>query len=233
MKRLVIFALLAGCGGAGTVELDDLGAELARASCAKQFECCTDAELVQQYMGITVDGEPITTEAQCVEFGNALLSGLAVPQYRDSLAKGRIEYDGAAAADCIAAIDRLTCAQYASGQAGDEALGCRPFIIPKVGAGGGCTQDGECTSGNCVGATVQPDGPDTDGMCQPMPTAGQACTGDCADGLFCGFDQTSGARVCQPTRADGMPCTLDRECASDHCDDTDTCAPEPPTCDGR
>lgn len=237
MKRLFASVLLVACGGGdggGTTELDNLGMELALASCGRQFDCCTDAEIMEQYMGITYDGQPITTEEQCVALTNALFSGLAVPQYQASLAAGRIEYDGEAAADCIAAIESLTCAQYSAGQLNDSPSGCRPFILPKVADGGGCTQDSECTSRNCVGATVQPNGPSTDGMCQPMPTAGQRCDDDCASGLYCGYDLQAGMEICQAMKADGMECDFDDECTSDHCDSlSGRCATEAPTCDGR
>lgn len=237
MKRLVVSVLLVGCGGdgsGGTIDLDNLGTELAVASCSKQFECCTDAEIMQQYMGITYEGEPISTEDQCVAFTNAIFSGVAVVQYKESIAMGRIEYDGAAAADCLAALENLSCAQYSTGELGGLAPACRPFVIPKVADGGGCTHDDECTSDKCEGATSEPGGPSTDGMCKPKPTAGQSCEDDCADGLYCGFELPSGMEVCQATKADGMQCSLDRECTSDYCDDaTRMCATEPPTCDGR
>jgi hypothetical protein len=235
MKRLVVCIVLAGCSGdGGTIDIDNLGTELGTVGCRKQFECCTDAEIMQQYMGITIDGQPITTEDQCVAFASAVFTGLAVAQYKDSIAMGRIAYDGAAAADCIAELESLTCAQYGLGENVDMALACRPFILPKVADGGGCTQDYECTSHNCVGATVQPGGPDTDGMCKPMPTAGQSCDDSCADGLYCGFDQSTGMEVCKATKADGTQCNLARECTSDYCDSaTHTCATKAPTCDGR
>jgi hypothetical protein len=235
MKRFVVCALLVGCGGGGgTTELDNLGLELATTNCAKQFDCCTDAEIMQQYMGITINGQPITTEDRCVEFTNAIFTGLAVPHYQDSIAMGRIEYDGEAAADCIAAIDGLTCAEYSTGKSADLLLACRPFILPKVADGGGCTEDYECTSHNCVGATDQPDGSSTDGMCKPMPAAGQRCDDNCATGLYCGYDQSAGMDLCQARKADGMQCNVADECTSDYCERaTRMCAAKPLTCDGR
>ena len=235
MKRLVVSVLLVGCGGDGggsPVAIDDLGMELAVQSCAKLFDCCTDAELMDQFNGITYDGQPISTEDQCVEFANALLSGLAFAEYKESLEMGRIDYDSAAAGDCVAALDELSCSQYSSAAIADIS-GCRPFIIAKVGDGGGCTEDFECTSGNCVGATESGD-TSTDGECKPMPAAGESCDDNCADGLYCTFDTSNGMKVCQPLKADGAQCTLDRDCESDYCDEaTDTCATEPPRCDGR
>jgi hypothetical protein len=234
MNRFVVSVLLVGCGGGGTTELDNLGLELVTASCAKQFDCCTDAEIMQQYMGITYNGQPITTEEQCVEFSNAVFTGLAIPHYKDSLAMGRIEYDGEAAADCIAEIGSLSCTEYGTSRNGDFPLECRPFLLPKVADGGGCTEDYECTSHNCVGATDQPNGPSTDGMCKPMPAAGQPCDDNCATGLRCAYDQSAGMDVCQAKKADGMQCNVADECTSDYCDRaTRMCGTKPLTCDGR
>lgn len=236
MKRFVICVLFVGCGGdgSGTIELDNLGLELAVTSCSKQFECCTDAEIMEQFDGITYDGQPIATEQQCVDFANAFFTSFAVGQYKQSLAKGRIEYDGAAAADCVAALERLTCAELSTGSLATVTVSCRPFIIPKVADGGACAQSYECISDNCEGASNPLGEPSTDGACKPMPTAGQACDESCADGLYCGFDLSANMDVCLSLKADGAECRFDHECASDNCDDaTDVCASAPLTCDGR
>jgi hypothetical protein len=229
--------LLVGCSdddsGGGPVALDNLGTELAAVSCRQQFECCTDAEIMDMYMGITYDGHAIMTESDCFEFANALLTGLAVAQYKSSLEMGRIEYDAAAAGGCVDALEGLTCSQYGDRALDELSSSCRPFILPKVGDGGACTQDYECTSHNCVGATHEPNAPDTDGACEPMPGAGEMCTDNCADGLYCGFDTTNGQQLCLALEADGAECSLDRECASEYCDDTTRqCAAEPPICAG-
>src|SRR5262245_27039188 len=105
MRRLVLCAVLGAyaCegGSGGNVELDNLGTEIGQTSCAKLFECCTDAELMEQFKDITFDGKPITTEDQCVAFTNAFFSGLVVASYKSSIQMGRVVYDGGAAGDCI------------------------------------------------------------------------------------------------------------------------------------
>jgi hypothetical protein len=235
MRRLFICAALVGCGGDGdhgSVALDDFGMAIGVASCGKQFECCTDAEIIEQYMNIKYNGHSITTEAECVELTTAVFTSLAVLNYKESLAMGRIEYDGDAAADCVAAIEGATCTEYNSRMISGTS-DCRPFILSKVGDGGACTQSYECTSDNCVGATVVLDGPDTDGMCMPMPGEGQPCEDDCAEGFHCAFDSSTGGETCQALAVDGAMCIVDSECASDYCDkDADVCATEPPLCHG-
>jgi hypothetical protein len=50
MKRLVVCALLVGCGGdsgGGPIAIEDLGMQLGDVSCQKVFECCTDAEIMK------------------------------------------------------------------------------------------------------------------------------------------------------------------------------------------
>ncbi|MGE0398106.1 MAG: hypothetical protein AB7T06_15500 [Kofleriaceae bacterium] len=237
MKRLVVCVLIAGCGGDGdngSIDIDNLGIELGIAGCAKQWDCCTDTELMEQYMGITYDGMPIDSEERCVEFANAVLTGLAVAQYKESLAKGRIEYDGEAAADCVAALSGLSCAEYSAKQL--PTASCGPFTHPKVADGGACTQDYECTSANCVGESNPLGEPSTDGECMPMPAEGDPCDDNCPGDLICDADIGSGMETCRPARPDGEQCNLDDQCASDYCDrasGSGVCGVEPVTCDGR
>jgi hypothetical protein len=238
MKNVVLSLLLVGCGSDGgggePLEIDDFGLEFATVSCGIQFECCTDAEIMAQYMGITHDGHPITTEQDCIAFGNAILTGLAVQSFKDSIALGRAEYDADAAGDCLAALSGLSCAEYNMGENAIASSDCRPYLLPKVGDGGACTQDFECTSNNCFGEKTSLGEPSEDGTCQPLPTAGQGCDDSCADGLFCGTPPTSGTEICQPLKSNGSQCNLDRECSSDNCDQaSDMCAAKPATCDGR
>jgi hypothetical protein len=227
MKRLWVYALLAGCGGGGSVTIDNLGTELASVSCSKMFECCSSAEIMNQFANITVDGQPITTEAQCESFAGGLFAGLLTPEYKASIAAGRITYDGDAARSCLDAMANLGCSSYAMVNSKTSVVCDTPFIIPQVGDGGACAEHYECTSGYCDGATDS-----TDGTCKPMPAAGEACTFTCAHGLYGGFDQTTGAEVCQPVKANGEACTGDDQCDSDHCESS-TCAAKPLVCDGN
>lgn len=230
MKRLWVCALLAGCGGGGSVTLDKLGTELAQVSCSKTFECCTSAEIMDQFANIKVNGQPITTEDQCESFAGGLFAGLLTPEYQASLDAGRIEYDGEAAQSCLDGMASLGCSAYAMVETKTSVICDTPFIIPKVGDGGGCTQGYECTSGNCDGATN--DGStSTDGTCKPMPGAGEECFDHCAHGLYCGYDQTSTTEICQALKANGEACTGDNQCTSDHCDNS-VCADKPLVCDG-
>ncbi len=226
-KRLWVCALLAGCGGGGSVTVDNLGTELASVSCSKMFECCTSAEIMEQFANITVDGQPITTEEQCESFAGGLFSGLLTPEYKASIAAGRITYDGDAAQSCLDAMANLGCSAYAMADSHESVVCDTPFIIPEVGDGGACSEGYECTSGFCDGASDS-----ADGTCTPKPGAGEACDFTCADGLYCGFDQTTSMELCQPIKANGEACDGDDECESDNCDNA-TCTAKAPRCDGQ
>lgn len=239
---LLVFTVLiatAGCGGGsgGGIAIDNLGTEMSEATCAKVFDCCNQAEIMEEFEGVTVGGQPITTEAQCVQFTSALFTGFLVQAYKDSIAKGRIEYDGAAASACIAAIEAASCSDYSMEMSMDAPPGCEAFVVPLVAEGGGCTQDYECMTGHCDGATVIPGEPGSDGMCKPLAAIGQECRFDgCVDGAFCEFDSAMGKQICKAKKPDGQPCSSAEECASDGCSgdsqNPGTCEAPAPRCDG-
>jgi hypothetical protein len=228
-RILSVCALFAGCGGGGgSVSVDDLGTELAKVGCSKIFECCTSTEVMAQFANITIDGQPITTEAQCESFSGGLFASFLTPQYKDSIAAGRIAYDADAAGDCIDVAANLSCSDY-SQLSGNESVHCdKPFIIPKVADGGMCAQDYECTGGYCDGASNSM----VNGTCKPLPTAGQDCNEKCAQGLYCGYDQTAMKEACQAVKANGSACVSNDECTSNHCVSSTCAAAPPPVCDG-
>lgn len=237
MKRLVVCALLVGCGGtdSGPIAIEDLGMRLGDVSCQKVFECCTDAEIMKQFMNITFMNQPITTEDQCVAYTSAFFNGLALPQWQASIAAGRMAYDANAAGDCVAASESLSCADYAalSSGTGNTSLAgtCRPFLIPKVANDGACSQDQECTSDNCVKTSSS-----MDGTCKVKPGAGEACSGSCVDGYYCGFASGQTSETCIALAANGTQCAASDECTSGYCDATvspKVCGTQAATCDGR
>lgn len=233
MKKLLCLCLVAACGGGGdAIGIDQFGSEVASVTCAKQFECCTDAEIMEMYMDITIDNMPVETEEQCVELTDALIRGFLVEGLKDSIAKGRVEYSADAAGACLAVVRDLSCADYGT-VSGIELDGCEPYITPLVDEGGACLQSYECTTGSCQGASNPFEGEPVDGVCARPPGAGEACDGDCVDGYFCGFDTTSGDAICIALKGEGEDCTFDSDCTSDFCDDQNMCAAEDAMCTGR
>jgi hypothetical protein len=181
--------------------------------------------------------QPITTEDQCVAFTAGFFNGLALPQWQASIAAGRMGYDADAAGDCVAASESLSCADYAAlssgGELGNTSLAgtCRPFLIAKVANDGACSQDNECTSDNCVKTSST-----TDGACKAKPGAGEACSGSCVDGFYCGFATGQTTDTCIAVKANGTQCSLGEECTSAYCDTTMSphiCGTKALTCDGR
>ncbi|CAN5423122.1 hypothetical protein BH11MYX1_BH11MYX1_00360 [soil metagenome] len=220
-KFLLVVAIAGGCSDPGSgasgppVPLSDFAVKFSSSTCGKAFECCTTAEITAQY------GTQITTEANCDTQISGLLSGFQVPAYQASITAGRLEYDAAAAGNCLALIDSLSCADYSNKMMMASVPGCSDFLIPKVANGGACAQSYECTSDNCMGANSSPP---TDGSCMPVPAIGQACEFKCASGAYCK------GTTCAAAKADGETCNDNTQCASDHCDTT--CMPAVATCDG-
>jgi hypothetical protein len=220
-KFLIILAIVGGCSDSGggangaPVPLTDFAAKFSASTCGKAFECCTTAEIAHQY------GTSITTEANCDSTISGLLGSLQVPAYQASITAGRLTYDAAAAGDCLALIDSLSCAAYSNAMTMSSVPGCSQFLIPNVANGGACSKSYECTSGNCMGANSAPP---TDGSCTPVPAIGQACEFSCAAGAYCQ------GTTCAAAKANGETCNDDSQCASDHC--ATTCMAAVPTCDG-
>ena len=122
-----------------------------------------------------------------------------------SQAQGRVSYDAKQSGTCIDSLNAMTCDEFKQGVGGNMAA-CMAFIMPKVAQGGACTQDYECTTGNCEGAIDRParrrhvrGGAGSGGhrpvlrgqrlrrrrllrfstdTCQPLKGAGEACTSD-------------------------------------------------------
>ncbi len=219
---LLVLAVVGGCSdsGGGTVTgdpvpLTDLAAKFSAASCGVAFKCCTAAEISAQY------GTSITTEAGCDTSIAGLLNSLAVPAYQASIAAGRISYDAAAAGDCVALLNSVTCAEYSADMSMTTVSGCGQFLIPKVANDGACSQSYECTSGNCEGANSSPP---TDGACKPVPTVGQTCEFTCASGAYCA------GTTCAAQKANGAACNNGDQCTSGRCETT--CMSAANVCDG-
>lgn len=214
----------AGDGG-GDVELTlaEYGERLTTATCAQAVGCCAPIELHHQFVFADT---PITDQAGCEAYlGNFLdLAALAQP----SIDRGRTTFDGARAAECVAALEALSCDEYSARVSlmADASQGCSP-LTGLVADGGACGAPWECVSGYCGGVSSG-----VEGTCAPLPTAGAECpTGQCAEGLRC----DPGTSTCVEPKADGAECSIDGECASNGCSeeqDTPGVCNAPSVCDG-
>ncbi len=226
---VVVIWIAAGCGGGGdAVPLADLGTEMGGAVCGKMAECCTMAELEEELLGAS-------NQQECEAFYAGFLGQLFVPVLQDSVAAGRLVYDGEAMRACLDAYGALACADLRTALATGPDGACDGAFTGQVALGGACATDLDCVSGFCDGDAVDFEGNVTMGTCIQAPGVGQACAdGDCDEGLYC--DYAGGAPTCQATLADGSGCGADGDCASGSCNGASggqggTCGPSM-TCDG-
>jgi len=217
MKRLGLVFVIAilGCGGGSSVTLDQFPVKAATAVCAQNFKCCDATELAGKTMSDCVNNN---------ESFLALFSGTI----SDSQAKGRASYSATQMGTCISGISALSCAEWKAASDPMTSPSCTAAITAKVASGGACQQDYECTTGKCVGATVDANQNPVDGMCGPAdPTVaiGQPCTSggaSCVSGAYC--DSTS--NTCKAQKAAGESCDptgTGAECANSCDSTTSTC----------
>lgn len=198
----------AGSGdGGGDVELTiaEYGEDFAAATCARAVGCCAPIELHYQFV---FADSPVTDQASCEAYLGSLFDLEAL--VRPSIDRGRSTWDGMHAAECIAALEALSCDEYSARVTvmGDASLECNP-ITGLVVDGGACGAPWECASGYCEGVSTG-----VEGTCAPLPILGAECpTGQCAEGLRCDF----ATGTCVEPKADGAECASDGECASNGC----------------
>jgi hypothetical protein len=235
MKRMVFFCALA-CGrlngddttGGGPVTLDEVPARGAHAICTQMFACC-DLNERQMLVG-GLDPGAVTSESECEAAYSNALAMFIVPEFNMSIGSGSALYDANMAGACLAELETESCTAFGSAfgaNADKTGFGCG-LVDPLVQLSGSCMQSYECTTGNCE-----------NGICQPIPTAGEVCTSVCEPGLFCGFDPMSGQETCQALKPDFDSCGSDGECQSTHCigsgsggSGSGSCEAGPPLCDG-
>jgi hypothetical protein len=191
MACFVVFCASWSCGGetegsggstpAPTpIPLQNMPTELARVSCAKIYECCTQAERMQNpFLGSTEQDCAVTLAA---------FTTLIVPITQESITAGRVVYQGDVLASCLAQYSSLTCADAKSGAPSLEPT-CSNFLLPQVAWGGTCEQDFECINGYCE----QPSS-STPGQCQAMKPDGAGCSADSE----CTSDNCDFNGTCQP-----------------------------------
>src|SRR5204863_5461894 len=118
--------------------------EAAKTLCAKYYECCTVAEL-KDNQGFGPDQAGCETKLK-----TALDASKNFAQASET--KGRLTYHGDKLAACLDAYKKLTCAQLKK-SADDMISDCKGFYEPKVAVSAACSQDFDCPSGSCRGAT--------------------------------------------------------------------------------
>jgi len=187
--------------------------EIAEAVCENVFECCTGAQIENQF-GLTIS----TSKSKCrrdVE----LICEQANPNVLHALEKGTVTIDEEAATECLkSAIVDDVCFDYVSEI--PLAVACQGEIIKgNLSVGQQCIDDIECLgTGYC--------GPDR--KCRSLPGVGKECDNTapqpCDVGLYC--NETFS---CEPLRkggeeCDGLnPCAVNLYCDDDPDEDEDEC----------
>ena len=181
------------------VPLDQLANAYAATVCAKNFDCCTQADL---------KGKSLTS----CESNTASALQTGIQAITDGVARGRTVYNSDQASQCLGGIAAVDCQSWPMSAGASLPAGCDTVIVPQVASGGACRSAVECATGFCSGATST-----ADGTCLPRAASGDGCTqvlvqNSCQDGLFCGS-----ANLCSPAQPEGSVCTRARECISQTC----------------
>jgi hypothetical protein len=192
---LLVPLAFAACGGNGTIPIADLTQRVIAANCARDVRC-----------GVYPD------EATC----EAALAPLDFGQLQANVAAGKSKYDGAAAADCLAALGAGSCSITAEVST-PAPPACARAIQGTLGAGAACNDDTECVSGTCDTSGCTTGASCCAGICAATPTIvalGADCTSPtvaCPDDSFC----TGGTiATCVAKIPAGQPCVSLTECVA-------------------
>jgi hypothetical protein len=178
----------------------------ARKVCAKSYACCAENSSALVSSMYSADEEDCRFQVRRIVSSRFL--------YIDrSLAAGRVEYSDLNATECLSQIENQSCADLVA--SGIPEI-CYRVRVAKVPVGGGCCHSTECVSDNCLEDCIA----EGDiGVCQaPRPTVGEACSGYCANGLYCGANPTGGFGTCVERSPEGEACKKGEECLSSNCD---------------
>ncbi len=210
----------------GAVPVDPLTIEQffkaqAKDYCARFFGCCTAAEATQLFAG----AQPPVTDAASCEMLLGAVNAFHASQIDGAVAAGQMTWDAAAAAQCLAAIEGTSCADFARVATLTEIsemslcaahqpvhgtvvndMPCTDYL-----QGGGSCQGGYCEKGTVTGMEVF--------TCKPLPALGQPCPEyQCATGSFCE------SATCKAPKPDGQSCQGGEECTSHGCPGADAWA---------
>jgi hypothetical protein len=198
--------LAAGCGGAAAPgSVGEFYERAFAALCRWAVGCGSYPDVATCHATLAFDSDVATVQA-----------------YVDS---GRVRYDAAKAAGCIAYYERVfgsACRLSAIVNTGTEAQVCQEVFTGTVPDAGACFIDEECVSGGCQLADPaclrsQQCCPGTcEARVEPTPVGGDcSVTGICVPGSSCTTPIGGTTRICTvPSTVRGTPCTATAHCAS-------------------
>ncbi|OGQ90439.1 MAG: hypothetical protein A2289_25450 [Deltaproteobacteria bacterium RIFOXYA12_FULL_58_15] len=188
---------------------------LSDAYCATLFDCCVDTVYL---MGDT----EVTSLDECVDL---LAESLQNEFGGDPQANPLTTYDGAAAAQCVGAVEAalqdLACGDTDPLWRGPMFPGCDTMIEGSVTGGGSCSSTYVCAPGHRCECECG-SSPCSDCSCEAVSPQDGVCEfdDDCADGLYC--DNLK----CRPQKVAGSACSWNFECLTRECGGG-TCVPAP------
>jgi len=224
-------SMLVGCGddtnnttSGGTpvtpIALENLSQELASSYCELAFSCCTAMEQTVLFEDLSM---PPKTVEECKVAFKDLYDTFVLADTKASVDAGRVKYDGALAASCLAKVDGQCSSLTDGGAAGDAE--CSAIFVGLVADGGECSSSQDCATKDSIcsipqGAML--------GKCEAPAKEGEPCPNfNCVEGLVCDFGAMNS--TCIKPVADGQMCTSDFSCISEYCDTAaGTCAQPKP-----
>jgi hypothetical protein len=204
----------------GAIDLDDFGACVSKALCAKIAAC-----------GLGQSGEVDCTNLP-IQIFNGLNTRNLAAGVRQAVAAGRLSYDPVAAGACLADLDAGNCKSVL----GSDLFGSCSMFVGKVAANNTCGYPVECAAGNaCLGnGSNAYSGTCGNDSCRPRVAVNQSCAtaacqvgdhcvanicrhGDlaapCSSDNDCDADFYCAGTTCAAQLAKDKPCTTDRQCA--------------------
>lgn len=191
-------------GSSGAV----FGQQIASATCAKIFECCTEAEIETMGSGFV----SFSDEQSCVSAYEQLYTAFGSVALDQAEAEGRLRFNSSAADACVAKIQNATCEEFRNN---DDTTECDGAVEPLVKSGGKCASDAECIDGVCEGGSLFGE---ANGTCAPLPGEGDPCDFDCAQGLTCQIKFSGGtsSSICVRPSGPNQDCSEHNLCVAGH-----------------
>lgn len=217
---ILVTLATAGCFGNGPdmeldavngqpIELETFAEHAALVTCTRMVECCTDAEITSHFneSGLV----RFDSMEECVAVYQDLTEAFALPALRASIERGYLAYDAAVMGRCCEEFSETSCVDLDLIERLERDDQCPGAFIPMQDTGDPCVGDRDCIIGSCGGG-----GADDEGVCTPLPQAGEACTFECAEPLRCGREPGLEAR-CLPRLPVAATCSVDDDCESRQC----------------
>lgn len=168
--------------------------------------------------------------ATCIQDQQGGEQSVFMRRMRDAIAAGKVNYDGAKAAECLALMSAARCSDFENNDDDARAQACDAVFTGTAANGAGCFEDQECATRGARCDITTP-GQCGAGTCDdPTPTLFDcSLDSNCEPGSYCVADTTGGNPKCQ-NGENNAPCDNEYDCDSAFWCDTatvpGTCKPD-------